>query len=171
MVQQRIYVGAVTSWDNRVAVLWESCGEKSEAEFLAAMQDLIDELGVDDPRRSYQRASALDYVGRESEAEPLYREAIGAGLDGVSRLDGLRCRLQLASTLRNLGQAQDALAVLEAINAESLKPEQRDWLDSFLALCQVSAGRERDGARTALLALSRHLTEYTETVPREARNL
>ena len=135
------------------------------------MQDLIDELGVDDPRGSFQRASALDYVGREAEAEPLYRQALGSGLDKVSRVDGLRCRLQLASTLRNLGQAQDALAVLEAIHADSLEPEQRDWLDSFLALCQVSVGRERDAARTALLALSRHLTEYTESVPREAKNL
>lgn len=159
------------SWDERVKYLWEAAGQQPEQDFLSAIEDLTSELDASDPRAAFHRACALDYVGSEAEAEPLYRQALEAGLDERTPIDGLRCRLQLASTLRNLGRISEALRVLESIDPQSLSLEHRDWLDAFMALCQASDGDPKGAARTALLALSRHLTEYTQSVPRYARDL
>jgi tetratricopeptide (TPR) repeat protein len=72
-------------------------------------------------------AGALDFAGRESEAAPVYQQALAAGLAG----DELRQALtQYGSTLRNIGRHEEAVArlirlALDRINAGDLAPYQR----------------------------------------------
>ena len=109
-------------------------------------------------------ASAFDFAGREAEAEPLYRSAIEAGLDAERHPQAV---LQLASTLRNLGRASEAVALLDKAEL----PGHEDARAAFLALALVDAGRAAEGAGRALLALSRHLERYRRPVTAYAEGL
>jgi len=88
-----------------------------------------------DPRVTLHLAGAYDSAGREEEAVAPYRAALAAGLDVDERL---RARIQLASTLRNLGQNQEAVEILTAVCEEN--PRHRA-ARAFLALALTSADR------------------------------
>ena len=64
----------------------------------------------------YERGSALDSTGHPDEAIVLYRAALDAGLGEDRRRQAV---IQLASSLRNLGQAPEAVALLTV--------ERDDW--------------------------------------------
>ncbi len=85
------------------------------------------------PRVALHLAGAYDSAGREEEAVAPYRAALAAGLDDDERL---RARIQLASTLRNLGQTQEAVEILTAVCEEN--PRHRA-ARAFLALALTSA--------------------------------
>ena len=116
--------------------LWASAGERTEDEVLAAAVALADERPADDPAGLFERASAYDYVGREAEAEPLYRQALAAGLAGARRP---RAVIQLASTLRNLGRAAEGAELLRA--EPDFPADLADARAAFLALTLLDAGR------------------------------
>lgn len=83
----------------------------------------------------FERGGEHDRAGREWEAVGPYREALALGLP--PDLD-LRCRIQLASTLRNLGEHAEAVAMLrEAVAAH---PDHRA-ARMFLALALYSDGQ------------------------------
>lgn len=69
-------------WEARVQAVWATAGESSDDEVVAAIDALATERPVGDPAVLYEQASAYDYAGQESTAEPLYREALNAGLTG-----------------------------------------------------------------------------------------
>jgi len=76
----------------------------------------------------------------------------------------------MASSLRNLGSSERAVALLTAeLDAES------DALDgalrAFLALVLVDEGREREAVAVALTALSEYLPRYNRSVARYAQEL
>ena len=60
----------------------------------------------------FELAGDHDSAGREAEAVGPYREALALGLP--PDLD-VRARIQLASTLRNLGEVGEAVAILRAV--------------------------------------------------------
>jgi thioredoxin-like negative regulator of GroEL len=76
-----------------------------------------------------------DSAGREADAVAPYREALALGLP--PDLD-VQCRIQLASTLRNLGEHDQAVEMLRAVVAEH--PDHRA-ARMFLALALVSDGQ------------------------------
>jgi hypothetical protein len=81
-----------------------------------------------------------------------------------------RAIVQLASSRRNLGDPQAAVALLAAeLDAGS------DALDGavrgFLALALVDAGREREAVSVALTALSAYLPRYNRSLARYAQDL
>lgn len=76
-----------------------------------------------------------DSAGRERDAVGPYREALALGLP--PELD-VRCRIQLASTLRNLGETAEAVAILREVVAAN--PAHRA-ARMFLALCMHSDGQ------------------------------
>src|SRR5258706_174635 len=85
----------------------ERAGNDDEA--IAHFRLLFDEY-PDDPRVLYEYGGAFDSAGREDEAIPLYRKALANGLSG----DYLpQLYLQLASSLRNVGQLDEAITMLE----------------------------------------------------------
>ena len=156
-----------TDWQARVDALWARFDALPPAAFLAAMTALAAEGPADDPLVWFELASALDSTDHEAQAETLYRRALDHGLSGRSRR---RATIQFASTLRNLGRADEAVALL---TAESSQPsdELDDAVAAFLALCLADLGREREALSLALTALSPHLPRYTRSLSNYARAL
>lgn len=89
----------------------------------------------DDAEALYQLGSAHDSAGHEAEAVEPYRRALELGLPPEREL---ATRIQLASTLRNLGQTAESVAILRA--ATTAHPEHRA-ARMFLSLALVSDGQ------------------------------
>ena len=106
--------------------------------------EVILAAGPDDPVALYQLGSAHDSAGHEAEAVEPYRRALAAGLDPEM---ALAARIQLASTLRNIGETRESVEILEAAVAEH--PQHRA-ARMFLALALVSDNRPTEAVRTLL---------------------
>jgi tetratricopeptide (TPR) repeat protein len=158
-------VARVAEWEQRVADLWASIDDRSEDEFLARMDELVAELSADSPRGAFERASAFDSTGHPDQAVPLYRRALELGLDGELRRQAV---IQLASSLRNLGQPQESVELLIAERARR-SDELEDAVSAFLALALVDVGREREAVSVALEALAPHLPRYQRSLANYAR--
>lgn len=145
-------------WDERVAAFWREADDADPAATLAGMRALLHDRPADDPAALYEWASVHDFLGLEAEAVPLYRAALRGDLDPVRRSQAV---IQLASSLRNLGEAGEAIALLEAVpEADPLHASAR----AFLALALHDAGRHAAALRAALDALAPHLPAYRRSV-------
>jgi len=135
-----------TDFESRIAVGNELQRAGKYDQSIAHFRQLFEEY-PDDPRILYEYGGAFDSAGREHEAIPLYRGALDKGLsaDFLPQL-----YLQLASTLRNVGQLTESVTILEAACRQY--PE-RPSLKLFLALALESAGRCHD-ALTTLFGLA-----------------
>jgi len=147
-------------WERRVEALWTAIDDHDEADFRAAMERLVAERPPGDPVGLFELASAFDSTGRPEAAAERYRAALDRGLTGYRRR---RAVIQLASSLRNLGEVDESLALLKA-ERDTGFGELGDELAAFLALALTSAGREREAVAVALTALAPHLTRYTRSV-------
>ncbi|RIJ52363.1 hypothetical protein DZG00_05225 [Clavibacter lycopersici] len=144
-------------WDARITAFWASADDERADETVAGMRALVAERPADDPRALYELACAHDFVGREAEAVPLYRAAIAGGLDPEHRPFAV---IQLASSLRNVGEAGEAVALLEAMPDDAHAPGR----DAFLALALHDAGRPTEALAVALRRLAPALPEYGRAV-------
>jgi hypothetical protein len=72
-------------WEARVAALWKRAESMRLDDLVAAADELADERAPDDAKALFERASARDRAGIESEAERYYRAALATG-----RLDPYR---------------------------------------------------------------------------------
>src|SRR5437879_8828725 len=105
------------SWENRLAALWGAIDRYEPQVFLQQIELLVAELPSGSAIGSFERAGAQDSTGHSDLAVPLYRAALKAGLSGLRRR---RATIQLASSLRNLGNASEAADLLFAeLNAAS----------------------------------------------------
>jgi tetratricopeptide (TPR) repeat protein len=154
-------------WERRLADLWASFDDHTEDDFLSRMDALVAELPAASAIGLYERASAQDSTGHSDLAVPLYRRALELGLDDDRRRQAV---IQLASSLRNLGQASESVALLTA-ESEAGSDDLDDAVDAFLALALVDAGREREAVSVALLAVSRHMKRYQRSLVNYARLL
>ncbi|MEO8899022.1 MAG: tetratricopeptide repeat protein [Candidatus Dormibacter sp.] len=156
-----------TSWELRVTALWASLDDRPEADFLAAIDELVAERPPDDPAATFEHAAALDSTGHSDLAVPLYQRALDLGLTGLRRR---RAVIQQASSLRNLDRAAESVALLTPeLEAES--DELDDAVRAFLALALTDAGREREAVALSLIALAPHLPRYQRSVTNYARAL
>ncbi|HYS36500.1 MAG TPA: tetratricopeptide repeat protein [Pseudonocardiaceae bacterium] len=151
-------------WERRLALLWASIDDHED--FVGAMAKLVAERPPDDPVGLFEQGSAFDSTGRPDLAVDKYRAALAAGLSGYRRR---RATIQLASSLRNLGQATESVALLTAELDQS--DELDDAVRAFLALALTSVGRERDAVSIALTALAPHLTRYNRSLAAYAADL
>jgi len=78
--------------------------------------------------------------------------------------------IQLASSLRNLGEAEESVALLRDELAAG-SDELDDAVRAFLSLALVSAGREREAVSHALAALAPHLPRYQRSLGAYAQDL
>jgi hypothetical protein len=154
-------------WQRRVDQVWADRG-LDDAARIAAIDQLAAELGPEHPVALFERAGARDSAGREREAEPLYRAALEAGLDPERRT---RAVIQLASTIRNLGRYDQALAMLREEYEATRGGPLADEAAAFYALALASSGDARLAASIALTALAPHLTRYTRSVAGYAAEL
>ncbi|HZZ90203.1 MAG TPA: tetratricopeptide repeat protein, partial [Caulobacteraceae bacterium] len=112
-------------------------------------------------------AGAFDSLGQEQQAEPLYRAALKGGLDPYRRRQAV---IQHASTLRNLGRAAEAVALLHHERGEP-PDDLSDAVAAFLALALFDAGEPREALAVALNALAPHLPRYQVSLASYARAL
>jgi hypothetical protein len=78
--------------------------------------------------------------------------------------------IQLASSLRNLGQAAESLELLEAERRQP-SDELDDAVSAVYALALADAGREREAVSVLLAALAPHLPRYQRSMANYARQL
>ncbi len=74
----------------------------------------------------------------------------------------------MASSLRNLGQAPESVALLR-VEREATSDDLDDAVSATLALALVDTGHEREAVSVALTALSRHMTRYRRSMANYAR--
>jgi len=149
------------NWRDRVANIWSDAASMAEGDVVDAIDKLVAERDHNDPEALFEAAGARDYAGLETEAEPLYRRALENGLDAALRP---RAIIQLASTLRNLGQLDESIALLEQQLQEHPDDEWTGPTAAFLALALTSRGDPTLGASVALMALANYLPIYQRSV-------
>jgi tetratricopeptide (TPR) repeat protein len=156
-----------SAWDERVDELWRSFDEHEAEAFVARIDELARELPDDSAVGAFERASAYDSTGRGEAAVPLYRRALELGLDDDRRR---RAVIQLASSLRNVGELDESIALLES---ERARPSDAldDAVAAFLALALADAAREKEAVAIALGALARHLPRYQRSLAAYAAEL
>lgn len=156
-----------SEWERRVADVWASVDQHSDEDLRAAIEALAAERPPDDAAALFERACAQDSTGRSDLAVPLYREALERGLTGERRR---RAVIQLASSLRNLGQLDESVTLLTTELAAG-SDHLNDAVRAFLALALVDVGRGRESVAHALTALAPHLPRYQRSVANYARLL
>ncbi|KOV90452.1 hypothetical protein ADL04_35855 [Streptomyces sp. NRRL B-3648] len=163
--------GAVNEkWEDRVAAAWAAFDDYPEErahEFRALIDALVAELPDDSPLGPFEQACAWDSTGHSDRAVPLYREALARGLDGYR---GRRAKIQLSSSLRNTGHAEEGVKILTP-ELDGPSDELDDAVRACLALCLSSLGRDREGLSLVLGALAPHLPRYQRSMANYARAL
>lgn len=151
--------------DDDLAAFWRAADDARPAAMHADLAALLADVAADDPRALFERASLHDFLGEEDAAVPLYRAALEEGLLDPTRTEAL---IQLASSLRNLGDASGAIATLQQVDPAH---DLADAARAFLSLALFSDGKPVAALRTALQALSGHLPAYERSVEAYAEEL
>lgn len=140
--------------DERLDAVWAA--DAPDEELRSRIAAIVAELPAGDPIAPFEVAGSWDSTGHPDTAVPLYREALAAGLSGSRRR---QATIQLASSLRNLGEVHEAVALLE----DELGQESDD-LDQavrvFLALALTDSGREREAVAVLIRAIAPSLPRY-----------
>ena len=160
-------IAADANWERRVAELWAQFDTFDESDFVARIDALAAELPAGSAIASFERAGAFDSTGHSDRAVPLYSAALDAGLTGERRR---RAVIQMASSLRNLGKAEDSVRLLTA-ELEAPSDELDGAVAAVLALALVDVGREREAVAVAVTALSKYLPRYNRSMARYAQEL
>jgi hypothetical protein len=147
--------------NRRAAAIFAAIDDYQEEAFMAGIDTLAAELPAGDPDGLFHRACARDSWGHPDLAIPLYREALDTG--GLTGENRRRAVIQMASSLRNTGQAQAALSLLLAERGNG-SDHLDDALACVTALCLASLGRDREGLSMVVVALARHLPRYNRSM-------
>ena len=154
-------------WEARVAAAWATFDERTDDENRALIEALAAELPGGSAEASFERACVFDSTAAPELAVPLYRDALALGLGPERRR---RAVVQLASSLRNLGQAEESVALLTdelAVGSDELD----DAVRAFLALALTDIGRCPEAVSHALTALAPHLPRYQRSLAAYAQDL
>jgi len=153
------------AWEGSLADLWQTVDDCAPDRFVAQLELLVATLGPGNAIGLFESASAQDSTGHPDIAVPLYRAALAAGLTGLRRR---RATIQMASSLRNLGHAEGAAALLAA-ELDAPSDELDGAVGAFLALALVDLGRE--AVAVSLTALSQYWPRYNRSLARYAMQL
>ncbi|WP_426182453.1 tetratricopeptide repeat protein [Microbacterium sp. TWP3-1-2b2] len=157
------------NWEDRIADVWEdAANELVDDEVIARIDAIAAERGADDARAEFERAGARDSAGRPLEAIPHYRRALTLGLDAEHQPQAI---IQLASSLRNVGETAEALALLERAQQDAAGSPYGDAIAAFHALSLASSGAPYKALSVALLALVPHLPRYHRSLTAYAREI
>ena len=155
------------SLEARIAELWASFDDCEVGEFIALMDAALGGLPRKHPVALFERGAAQDSTGHSDLAVPLYEAALQAGLSGPRRR---RAVIQMSSSLRNLGQAAHAAALLRT-ELQAVSDDLDGAVRGFLALALVDLGQEREAVAIALGALAATLPRYNRSLAGYARDL
>ena len=145
------------TWQEQVDEVWARSDELGDQ----GVMDAIDALAADAPDPAlalFERGGSRDSGGRPDEAEPLYRQALALGLPEDERA---QCTLQLASSIRNLGRADEALALMRAADPY---PPYAVAHAAMRALALASLDRPLDGLSELLGAVAPTLPRYQRSM-------
>lgn len=141
-----------------MAALWS---EECDDETLIERMRVLAEDAPHPALGAFELGCAFDSGGREVEADLQYAAATAAGLGSVDPARAARLVIQHASTLRNLGRIDEAIAMLGAAKPH---PEVGAAHAVFLALALHSAGRVDEALRVAIEAIEPTLPRYRRSV-------
>jgi tetratricopeptide (TPR) repeat protein len=157
----------LVAWDSRIDVFYTHTFDESDPPAtITAMRELLDTMEAEDADAlvAFELAGVHDSLGLEDDAVPLYREAIASGLDADHEA---QARIQLASTLRNLGRLDEALELLAVPAEGDMEPARK----AFLALALHSAGRPNEALREAIEGIIPSLPRYQRSLTGYAAEL
>jgi tetratricopeptide (TPR) repeat protein len=155
---------AGSDWEERIAALWGEIDAYDGDAFVERVDALAGELPAGSAIGLFERGCAFDSTGHPDRAVPLYVAALDAGLTGERRR---RAVIQMASSLRNLGNADEAVRLLEE-EAQATSDDLDGAVATFLALALADLGREREGLAVAVAALAKYLPRYNRSAARYA---
>lgn len=157
-VQNQQAAAPDAEWNRRIDGFWAEADDTRPDDMWTALNPLLAERPSGDAAALFERASLHDMLGEELEAIPLYRDAIQAGLDDER---AGYAAIQLGSSLRNVGDFDEALAELEPLcDDERLGAAAR----AFIALTLHDLGRHTDALRIVM-------TDHAPNVPIYGRAL
>ena len=142
----------------RLERFWAKADEESETELSATLERILSEGAASPERALFERASLHDFLGDEGAAVPLYRAALDAGLAPPHRTQAI---IQLASSLRNVGEVSAAITLLQAVSSDD---ELFPAAQAFLALALHDDDKPTAALRTALAAVAPTLPAYRRAV-------
>lgn len=150
---------------DELALFWDRFDPADPATAHAELGRLLDARGQEDARAAFERASLHDALGEEEAAIPLYRQALDRGLAAAHRTQAV---IQLASSLRNVGDASAAMALLRTVGDDDplIAPAR-----AFLALALHDDEKPTAAVRTALQTLAPMLPQYRRAVDAYAGEL
>jgi hypothetical protein len=154
-------------WERRVAEAWAALDSYAQDDFVRLIGGLADELPAGSAVGAFERACAWDSTGHSDRAVPLYEQALETGLTGIRRR---RAVIQMSSSLRNIGRADESVVLLTA-EREAGHDELDDAVAATLALALTDVGREREAVSVAVAALAPHLPRYQRSMANYARLL
>jgi len=146
-------------WEARVAALWADT-EIDDEQRITLMQALA-RTAPHPALGSFELGGAHDSGGQEAAADVHYAAATAAGLDVVDPERAAQMVVQHASTLRNLGRLEEAIAMLRDAPEH---PATGAAPRVFLALALHSAGRADEALRVAIEAVEPTLPRYHRSV-------
>jgi tetratricopeptide (TPR) repeat protein len=156
----------IEEWEDRVEALWADSTvddqQRIERMRILAAAAPHPALGA------FELGGTLDSAGHEAEADLQYAAATTAGLGTVDPARAAQLVVQHASTLRNLGRIDEAIAML--YNAPE-HPATGAAPRVFLALALNSAGRHNEALRVAIEAVEPTLPRYRRSVKAYAEAL
>lgn len=149
----------MTDWNDRVQAVWDD--DSLDATEVVRRIDALAAERPDSPEALAEQGGARDSAGLEAEAEAFYRRALDAGL-AEPRLG--QVTIQLASTLRNLGRAEESVDLLQGFYGPRPDHPLAPSAAAFLALSLVSADRPRDAVVTLLRGVTPLLPRYNRSI-------
>ena len=155
------------AWETKIADLWKAFDAQQPGTFRANLELLLAELPDGIAIAHFERAGLEDSTGNPELAVPLYEAALKRGLIGLRRR---RAVIQMASSIRNLGNAQRSFELLSA-ELGAATDELDGAVRAFLALALTDLGREREAVSISLEALAQYLPRYNRSLAAYARNL
>ena len=100
----------IATWEDQLSSIWASIDDVEPNVFLAAIDAHLADLPVGSAIGAFEAAASRDSTGHSDQAVPFYRYALDIGLEGERRR---RAVIQLASSLRNVGEFDEGLRLLE----------------------------------------------------------
>lgn len=145
-------------WEHDVAETWAA--DLDDEQLVARMTSLA-ATAPHPALGAFELGGAYDSTGREAEADEQYAAATASGLTDVDPDRAARMVVQHASTLRNLGRVDEAIAMLRDAPEH---PATGAAPKVFLALALHSAGRVDEALRVAIEAVEPTLPRYHRSV-------
>lgn len=148
-----------------LAKFWDYADDTDPVRMRAEMEHMLAGTSYSDARVLFERASLEDFLGDEAAAVPLYEASLSSGLDDDREN---QARIQLASSLRNVGQPHDALRVLRDFEFANQYISARD---AFVALTLWDIGDAAQALLSALQAASPATGKYRRAIGAYAAEL